>query len=94
MLDHERRSLVHRPEIPAPLGRLQTLRIASSSVAPVQPGIETPCVLTLLGFRSPKQHRIPRTAHSRSTLTMPVVVLDEKATTRFELVYEALQASA
>ena len=42
----------------APLGRLQTLRIVSSSVAPIYTDIGAPCVLALLGFRSAKQHRI------------------------------------
>jgi len=38
------------------LGRLQTRRIAASSVAPIASAIEAPCVLALLGFRSPEQH--------------------------------------
>jgi len=51
------------PEDAAPLGRLQTLRIAASSVAPIVVTIGAPCVLALLGFRSAEQRRPSRSAH-------------------------------
>jgi len=54
---------VAAPGISAPLVRLQTLRTAASSVAPIAPAIEAPCVLALLGFRSPERHQISRGDH-------------------------------
>jgi hypothetical protein len=41
-------------------GRLQTLRTAASSVAPVDPNMNASCVLALLGFRAASPH--PATA--------------------------------
>jgi hypothetical protein len=51
------------PGITAPLVRLQTLRIAASSVAPIAQAIEAPCVLAVLGFRAPERYLTPRGDH-------------------------------
>ncbi|MGH3053504.1 MAG: hypothetical protein ACRDL7_00825 [Gaiellaceae bacterium] len=48
----------------APSRRLQTLRIAASSVAPIaHTAIGAPCVLALLGFRAPARHPGSRRDH-------------------------------
>src|SRR4029079_13714860 len=55
--------VVATPRDAAPLGRLQTLRIAASSVAPIETTMGALCVLALLGFRSPDQYRTPGGDH-------------------------------